>query len=474
MRHRSRPVGRVAVVGPYTPPSGGGGSEIPADSLSLVDVQAAVDLAEAGDTVVMPSGSANWAGKLSWTAPANVTLRGAGIGSTVITDNYTSNDPLIDITTNATGTFRLSGFTVRGGTGGLKDGGVLKFTGDSHSFRMDAFRLDMQSYSSPHNGKGLWFVGNIYGVIDSCTFDLNSIGNGIVIWNGAGSNGDTSWATATNPSGADFLFIEDCTVNGNSRYTCVNDTRNGGRAVFRYNTIDTGGVQTHSTGSAGRNRGSRHVQVYGNNYIYTESDTQFNCVYLSSGTGYFWGNTVASGGYTHFITIHNDRNNTGTYTQTATPNGWGYSGTDLGPSNWDQNSDSHGYRVLDQPGSGPGDLIVNDFPSAVNQTTGTIAWPNQALEPVYLWSNTLNGTNYVSNYAAGGSIAENRDYYKENASFTGATGIGVGLLSARPSSGLTAGVGYWATDEQKLYVATNSTTWALYYQPYTYPHPLVT
>jgi len=66
---------------------------------------------------------------------------------------------------------------------------------------------------------------------------------------------------------------------------------------------------------------------------------------------------------------------------------------------------------------------------------------------------------------------ENVHVWMEKSSFNGSVGIGVGLLSARPSSGLTAGVGYWATDTQTLYRATNSTTWETYYVPYAYPHP---
>jgi chitobiase/beta-hexosaminidase-like protein len=85
---------------------------------------------------------------------------------------------------------------------------------------------------------------------------------------------------------------------------------------------------------------------------------------------------------------------------------------------------------------------------------------------------------------------QNVDIFMENASFTGATGTGFGLLSARPAtctagSGGTYhasptgsyGVAYWATDANsgngELYVCTATNTWTGIYQPYTYPHPLV-
>jgi hypothetical protein len=81
-------------------------------------------------------------------------------------------------------------------------------------------------------------------------------------------------------------------------------------------------------------------------------------------------------------------------------------------------------------------------------------------------------------------LTENVDYYEQfgtfgnPGSFNGTTGVGQGLLSARPSTctagpgGNTPGVGYWATDTNTLYVCNPTNTWTTYYKPYTYPHPL--
>jgi hypothetical protein len=82
----------------------------------------------------------------------------------------------------------------------------------------------------------------------------------------------------------------------------------------------------------------------------------------------------------------------------------------------------------------------------------------------------------------GNPIQANRDYYNYTASFTGASGVGVGLLANRPAN-CTAGVAYWATDQGHwnqtgiggqgvLYKCTAPNTWTLYYTPYTYPDPL--
>lgn len=65
-------------AGYKAPPAQGGGNTIYADSASLADVQAAIDLASAGDTVEIPAGSATWSSNL--TIPAGVKLKGAGGG----------------------------------------------------------------------------------------------------------------------------------------------------------------------------------------------------------------------------------------------------------------------------------------------------------------------------------------------------------------------------------------------------------
>jgi hypothetical protein len=142
------------------------------------------------------------------------------------------------------------------------------------------------------------------------------------------------------------------------------------------------------------------------------------------------------------------------------------------------------YKVLaalDQPGRGKGDLLTDKDP----MVTGS--WPNEALEPVYAWGNVYQGKDQnsrqldvASNYP---TIRENRDFYNEKTPFDGTTGVGVGPLADRPKT-CTPGVAYWANDQGEwdsthdgpdgqLYVCTAPNTWAFYYKPYTYPHPLV-
>jgi hypothetical protein len=133
--------------------------------------------------------------------------------------------------------------------------------------------------------------------------------------------------------------------------------------------------------------------------------------------------------------------------------------------------------ALDQPGRGKGNLLADKLPAI------TGSWPHQALEPVYAWGNTYNGSRQLDVASPYPTIQENRDFYNQKTPFDGAVGVGVGKLAERPKT-CTPGVAYWATDQGEwdsmhegpdgqLYVCSEPNTWTFYYKPYTYPHPLV-
>ena len=142
-------------------------------------------------------------------------------------------------------------------------------------------------------------------------------------------------------------------------------------------------------------------------------------------------------------------------------------------------------------------LYEEDGPGRFNWLTG---WPGyDAIHSSYSWNNTHDGVEKHPSVNSNSTdfIEHDRDFFKYTASFDGSSGMGMGLFSARPSSGLhTAagytdawlaanwpndrggrhhpggGVGYWATDTQKLYKAASATTWEEIYSPLVYPHPL--
>jgi hypothetical protein len=76
------------------------------------------------------------------------------------------------------------------------------------------------------------------------------------------------------------------------------------------------------------------------------------------------------------------------------------------------------YATLDQPGRGSGDLLRDNGQDSngnlitLNTVTGTPSWPREVLEPIYCWSNTLNGalTGMFSPYPG---IQSGRDFYND-------------------------------------------------------------
>jgi hypothetical protein len=490
-----------------------GASTITAASCSASAVQAALSQASAGDTVFIPAGTCSWTTAVSWTAPANVTLKGAGTSATgggdrtVIIDNYTTNSPLLNLTVSATGTFRMTGITVQGGSGVLKDNAIIKINGPG-TVRLDHLHINEQTYSPPVIGKILLIGRGVTGVLDHSILNLYDIG-WIHVVNGTSFAGDSDWAAATGFGSDNFFFIEDNQIDsvanpsfGVYRGT-LTDCHTGGRYVARFNTLVATSVgQTHPTGHGSDDRGCRAHEIYGN--LVTSPLTyepNFAFEYNNSGTALIWGNQ-ANNVFKNIIYFNDVRQSSSTYTQSAPPAGWGYCGTTYGPSKWDKNDDSTGEPCIDQPGRGQGDLITGLFPNKVNSTTGTVAWPHQALEPVYIWNNTASivsgwGGNYTANIS-GGRVASDRDYYSAasgiqtspTSPFNGTSGTGWGTLANRPTP-CTTGVGYFATDQGSwnrstsnpygvqqngadgvLYKCTATNTWTLYYTPYTYPHPL--
>lgn len=499
-----------------------------AESLSRDHVNTAVQSAVAGDTVVLPAGSggaANWTSGIIWSAPANVTLIGAGTSATgggdhtVITDNIASGAAVLAITVSPSGVFRMSGITFQSGTGDIKDNGTILINGPG-TIRVDHIRLNMTSAA---NYKAIKLGSGIRGVLDSSILDFTGT-NAIYPYNGRfhPSNGEIQanyeWTQPTGFGTSDFFFVEDCVINGtvpSGTYSSrVWDGFTGAKMVVRFNTLLNCCInETHDTGHAPNDRGTRASEAYGN-LVTSEHATSgiapnFNAVMVGNGTALAWGNSWDQV-YKNIYLFKVQRRDNTTYTQIATPDGWGYAGTEFNGvgSNWDggtyNGTDTvYGYPNLDQPGRGPGDLITGEAPSQVNSTTGTIAWPNQALEPVYLWNNIgdfVDGWsgNIATNHAGEERVQENRDYYlpasgiqtSPSSPFNGTVGVGWGTLANRPTT-CTAGVAYFAIDQGSwnqsatnpygvqqngssgvLYKATATNTWEAYYEPYTYPHPI--
>ena len=161
-----------------------------APSLSPADVQAALNQAQAGDTVVLPAGSANWTTGVSRSVPANVTVMGAGTSATgggdqtVITDNMPGRTATVEIRVPSTGVFRLTGITFRSGSGVDKDGGTVSI--EVGTVRIDHCHFD---FKRRENYKIVRLGAGVFGVMDHCILDLEGTNATLCLQRTSGSRG---------------------------------------------------------------------------------------------------------------------------------------------------------------------------------------------------------------------------------------------------------------------------------------------
>lgn len=474
-------------------------------SCSWSDVVTAIAIEQAskadGDIIAIPACPSGvvWSGisQISQSFTNSVTIQGAGAVSattggssttgtdqTVITDAESGNSALFSLTSVSGKSLRWTGIAViQNSSAGPKQNGSLAIHGNSSAVRID--HCHFYSYASGNKPIAVW--DSTLGVADHNYFDAlpGIVTNDIAFlnggtWQGASDGlGDKSWADTDHFGTSQFFFAEDSLFNRG----WVADCSNGGRFVIRYSTTTTVyGTEEHGTHDPGR--GCRAAEFYQNtNSTADPSVSQGPILSLNSGAALVWGNTTTQ--YYYLAQVSIVRQNNGTYTQLAPPNGWGYCGNAQtgSTSTWDGNNTTNGYPCLDAPGRGAGDLLTGaSFPSIANSILGGQTWPREALDPIYLWDNSFDcqtncsGSSAIVNNSTSGNLVNNRDFYMQFStygnpgSFNGTAGVGQGLFSAKPGT-CTAGVGYWATDQNTLYVCNPTNTWTTYYQPYTYPYP---
>lgn len=437
---------------------------------ALADVQLACNSAANRDMVMVPPGTATWTATLN--ISKGITLIGAGSDQTRIIDEVPRVlliPAVINVTLNTNQVFRLTGFTFQGGAinTAVNYDGVVRFYGSCFSNRVDHCHFDGLY------GDALKFYGMNLGVVDHCRFD--GARQFIIVWHdgwGGNSYGDGSWAAPSNFGGWQFLFIEDNIFNFTDPVTWGNygvlDCMGGGREVIRFNSFTNCHPTTHGTESTGRQRSVRVAEIYNNTLVSTvggpmgqyrggtgvvfsniltgfDSGMELTCYREIYGFTYWGGCNGTNAWDSNEPTLYASGTHTGTNGATALANsgaGWtvnqwvGYilqnatknmasfitanhsttvaynlsgSTIDGGPTMTFDSGDTFFIRkaliALDQPGRGQGNLLSGADPVPV-------AWPNQALEPIYCWGNTLNGVD-VGIGSSYPTIQENRDFFNK-------------------------------------------------------------
>lgn len=262
----------------FTPSFVAYGDEILAASGKRADIQAAVDAATAGDTIVIPAGTWELSGQVF--VPDGIHIKGAGRDSTILRKAYRSQpnkDPMLNVRCEATHPFRFSGITLYGdGVDRFRNGQVgieiveigLLLNGKCINFQIFDCRFTHFAGQAiflrgkPLNiGPGAKVRGHPTGVVYNNEFVENlynaGFGYGIQL---AGDEND--WMLALGSDNA--VFIEDNYFERN-RHTITSN--NASRYVFRYNRIVNNwypwaAIDAH--GLSAWPRGSRSYEIYGN------------------------------------------------------------------------------------------------------------------------------------------------------------------------------------------------------------------
>jgi len=407
---------------------------ITAASPSFADVSAAVLEAKAGGTVIVPAGRATWSEPLVITK--GVQLIGAGIGQTVITSNYTAPDmaayftihnflvSYVPSSPSANEPFRLSGFTFD-----VNNRCLGLYLCNSTITPINQVRIDHTEWVNVQNSpKRLAFhiYGTVYGVADNNVWTSGTMrfdGLDAATWNNLAFDFGT----------ADNFYLEDNIITCNTGDYFYAEM--GGRYCVRYNTID--------------------ASIDANGYwplFDLHGDAPF--AHHSVIGAEIYGNIINGGNY---------------HIQLA---------ADRGGKSLVFNNDivTNGSVLLK--------LREEYHDSQTPPATGLIAGQPQHVSDTYFWGNKKNSLTILGSsdfpyigeqidYGGNEGIVprENVHFWKHITSFDGSVGIGVGLFINRPAK-CTTGVGYWATDQNVLYRATAANTWAVFYRPYAYPHPL--
>lgn len=491
------------------------------DKASLTTcVGSAVD----GDTINVAAGSATWSGALT-VSGKKISIIGAGIGSTVITGNsfFVTTIASTNLTVPS---IRISGFSF------ILTGNLMTFEA-TQGFRVDHVAFSQTSALNCVLSYGLGSsgpTGRNWGLFDHDTFSFcqqETLGGDFP---NTGNSDNLSWSDA-DPTGTENIidYETDLFINSdpssNGYFNCF-DSYMGGAYVVRFSTLS--GCRFEGHGLQGdSSRGSRVKELYSNTICGNSPSVTlgsstcpspnvgnpgYSYEFQRGGVLHEMHNTIDGNWLHQELRIDTDRaeedsiasqlpntqfcDGTTQSTYLTTPGNLG-GGTTTYPSP----------KTIIIDGAGTGGFPCRDgFGVGKDASTWAAGYsttpPAQSVVPSYLWRNIQNGSeattnidcetpgDFLCNNNQANLMVVNKNFYQYNASNTGATGVGEGVLASRPATctanaaGGITGVGYWATDQGSwnssgaggqgvLYTCNTTNTWTLTYTPLAYPHPFL-
>lgn len=400
---------------------------INAKSADLKDINDAISAASSGDTILIPEENATWNETLL--IKKGITLKGKGIGLTIIISNLSEDDFLIVYEPDEPSLneyFRITGFSFDCDG---KSGGILLKNETTHiinKIRIDhnkIFDTDTSYVGGTSAGRGIKIKGTVYGVIDSNIFEncgktIDSYGNFRDSWD----NLTTDFGTVDN------MYYED---NAVKTYGSIHSGGWGGRYCTRFNQYqllrDGSGeeslVDAHGNQPSGV-YSTMIVEAYRNTFTVAD-----NCKFdHRGGKGIFFDNIIDKGGYSFRFIIREEYDDSISPTSNPTP---------------------------------------------------------QHVSSSYYWNNMVNGANANAIEAEDccNALSENSEFWNLKPDYNGnSPGIGVGTYNEMQSiTSCNEGDAFWVTDRGNwnslgedgvLYRCNGNNQWVEFYEPFTYPHPL--
>jgi len=420
---------------------------ITAANCTLSEVQARVNSAvRTVDTVQVPAcAPTTWSGVL--TISKGITLQGAGMGVTNITATQAS--PVIRISPDGTmylnnERLEISGFTL---TNNNPSGGgdicIIEAASNTSSVASQIVIHDItfnsnQTGSTQPTAKALRIVGGIYGV----AYHITVNGPYMIQTTGASNDGYSDWnAFSYAPGTFKSFVVEDSTWN----------------------------VKPFSYNEGGQGGGAYTIRYTDINYAPTNNNAA-QCASFGGCNG-------------NLFDVHGPQGAGG---------GQGiemYGNHIFGNIDWNQSSEQRGGRgkVFFNKNTGSTTIFYN-----VEELHPTDSgFPAEKVVQSYYWNNYDNSTRQNVSCSGGCTfITENTDYFNQNPSYNGTSQRGIFVGASLPAACTTLD-GAWITSQTigsamtgmtgrdpstpisgTLYRCSGGNSWAVFYTPYTYPHPL--